>query len=372
MSLFSPSETWKERSLAICRWSAIATAIATPMSTAVSSIMTGIMMVAWLASGEVVRTVKVAAKQPAGKMLLIFMAWLVVGTLYAATPWIDRLITLISWKKLAITFILLGLFCDAYWKERFVKGYLVIMIVGLAISLFLWLMGMDFSPRRPAGIFMNNYATQSMAFLVAFIFCLFLWPNQESMKNKVLLAIVLVLFAFDILFVSVARSGYVAFFTALAFALCYLLGKKKIPYIIGFLVVVLGIVALTSANFRYRVERGLQERANYLQDERETQVGLRVVFYKNTVALITQRPIFGYGTSSFKSVYAPYAAQKYTGWRGGGDGRSSQPVSFCVVGEWAHRFGPLLGLHCNCPKTGGQTSPLRCNGGEFSYRYLRI
>lgn len=306
---------FKERASIVCRWSAIITAIAAPISTALASISSGAMMIAWLASGEALRSLKVSAKQPAGKMLLIFMAWLFIGTLYAATPWADRLAILSSWKKLAFTFILFGLFYDPSWKRVFVKSYVLVMVIAALISLPFWLMNVSFGVKRPPGIFMSNYSAQSMAFVAATICCIFLCRKDLSATVKLLLGGSIALFTFNILFISIARSGYVAFFAAIPFAVCCLYRGKKLPYIVGLLIIGLGIVVLTSTTMQQRIELGVKELTNYRTDPEMTSIGLRVIFFQNTVELIKERPIFGYGTSSFKSTYSAYVASKYSGWR---------------------------------------------------------
>jgi len=103
-----------EKSLTLCRWLAIIAAIAAPMSTAVTSVASIAMLLAWLISGESVRSLKISAEQPAGKMLLLFFAWLLIGAFYAETHWTEKIETLLSWKKLAFTFVLLGLFYQAH------------------------------------------------------------------------------------------------------------------------------------------------------------------------------------------------------------------------------------------------------------------
>lgn len=304
-----------EKSLTLCRWSAIVAAIASSISTAVTGVACVVMLLAWLVSGELFRSLKNSAEQPAGKMLLVFFVWLLIGAFYAETDWADRVDTLLSWKKLAFTFVLLGLFYQTHWKHLFVKSYLIVMIFAALIAVPLWLADVSVRAGREPGIFMTNYASQSMAFIAAAVCCVFLL-KQSSVQKKWLLGAAIVLFAFDIFFISTARSAYLAFPLAMIFAVSYLYGFKKLPRIIGAAGILLAVIVLSSTTLQQRIEKGMAEKADYQTSEKPTSIGIRMVLAKNSIALIKQRPLFGYGTSSFKTTYGAYVASKYSDWRG--------------------------------------------------------
>ncbi|MGZ5026214.1 MAG: O-antigen ligase family protein [Methylobacter sp.] len=306
-----------EKSLALCRCLAIVAAIASPMSTAVTSIASAAMILAWLISGEAFRSLKVSFQQPAGKMLLLFFAWLLIGTFYADTGWTEKINTLSSWKKLAFTFVLLGLFYQAQWKRRFIGSYLAVMIVAALVAVPLWLADTTIRSGREPGIFMTNYASQSMAFIAAIVCCVFLLKQPLSPKKKYLLYGVIALFIFNIFFISPARSGYVAFPFAVMFAASCVYGYKKLLPILAVTAGVMLIAILCSSTLQQRIEKGLTEKSAYQTSGELTSIGIRVIFAKNTLMLIKERPVLGYGTSSFKSTYAPYAAAQYPDWRGG-------------------------------------------------------
>lgn len=304
-----------EKSLTLCRWLAIITAISAPASTFVTGITSGAMLVAWLVSGEAVRSLKISYAQAAGKMLLVFYAWLVLGTFYADTAWADKLQTLFSWKKLAFTFVLLGLFYQAHWKRLFIQSYLIAMVIAAVIAVPLWLTDSIVRMEREAGIFMTNHSSQSMAFIVATICCIYLLSQGVSLKMKCLLSAAIALFVFNVFFVSTARSSYVAFPVAMVFYVYHLYGFKKLPHILGGFGIALLLIVLTSSAVQQRIEKGLVEQATYQNSEQLSSVGIRMVLAKNSIALIKERPWFGYGTSSFKATYGAYVADKYSDWR---------------------------------------------------------
>ncbi|NOQ36763.1 MAG: O-antigen ligase family protein [Methylococcaceae bacterium] len=310
-------QTIADKSYFCCLCFAIITAIAAPISTVVTSIGCIAMLVTWLLSGKALKTLKISYSQPAGKMILVFFAWLLVGTLYADNNWGDKLGTISSWKKLAYTFILLGLFYQQEWKQRFIKAYLFIMIPAAVAAVILWLLDIEIrdGARWGAGIFMSNYAAQSMAFIAATVLCIFLLKDATSRPKQYLFSIAIVLLVFNIFFVSSGRSGYFALPFAVIFAIGNIYGYRKLPYIAVIVSVLLIALVFSSNILQQRVKKGVEELSHYQDSPHLSSIGIRAVFAKNTVALIKEKPILGYGTSSFKSVYSPYAASLSQGWQ---------------------------------------------------------
>lgn len=308
---------FSEKSLNLCRCLTIVAAIAAPISTAVTSIASVAMLVTWLLSGQVLQSLKTSFRQPVGRMIVLFVVWLIIGALYADTDWSSKLQTLSSWKKLFFVFILLGLFVDTQWQRRFVYSYVIAMVVAALIPLPLWALDLVVRENRPPGIFMTNYSTQSLAFIAALLCNIFLLREPLGKLQKRLLWAAVVLFLFNIFFISPARSGYLALPPAVAFACIVLFGYKKLPQIFGAILALVLVAVLSSSTLQQRIKVGLEEQASYQTSSELTSIGIRMVFYKNTLELIKEKPIFGYGTSSFESVYTPYATTKIQGWQGG-------------------------------------------------------
>jgi len=304
-----------EKSLMSCRIFAIIAGICAPMSTAITSVLSVLMLVAWLLSGEVSSSLKRAVAQPAGKMLLLFFAWLIIGTFYAATPVGEKFTTLLSWKKLLYAFVLLGLFYRESWQRWFIESYFIVMLEGVIVSTVLWVIKLPIRYQEEAGIFMSNHSAQSLAFVAAILCSLFLWQHVSSTKKWLLLASIS-LFIFNIFFISASRSGYIALPIALGFSLLCFYGYKKLPLILTGIAALLCVVLLTSSTVQQGIKLAVEQKMNYQVSENPTSIGIRVIFAQNTWELIQQQPVLGYGTSAFKTTYTPHAAKKYQDWRG--------------------------------------------------------
>lgn len=300
-----------------CLWLAIITTIAASISTAITSICCIAMLITWLLSGQVINSLKVSYQQATGKMILVFFVWLLIGTFYADTSWSDKIDTLSSWKKLLYTFILLGLFYSQHWKQRFIHCYVGFMSVAAVVGIILWSLNQVVreGPGHNPGIFMTNYATQSTAFIAALLGCIFLLYETSSVVKKYFLGLAIGLFVFNIFFISGARTAYFALPIAVIFAIGSLYGYKKLPVIIALIGLLIMSLVIISTTAQQRINEGIKEFNQYDSSPHISSIGVRVIFVKNTLELIKQKPLLGYGTSAFESVYGHYAAKHYQGWR---------------------------------------------------------
>ncbi|MDD4914326.1 MAG: O-antigen ligase family protein [Methylococcales bacterium] len=304
-----------KKALLVCRYLVIVTAISAPISTAAASIASIGLLLAWLLSGQAAHSLKISFRHPLGKIILLFVAWLLVGCLYADTGWPAKLATLMSWNKLFFVFILLGLFDQQHWQQRFVIAYIGFMAAASVVAIPLWALDLIVRSGREPGIFMTNYSTQSMAFIAALLCCLFLAKDVRLAGRRQYLWAAMALFLFNILIISPARSGYLALLPALAFAGVVLYGFKRLPLVLGAVFGILLIAAFSSSTLQQRFKQGLAEQNSYQSSDKLTSIGIRMVFYTNTLELIKARPIFGYGTSSFKNTYTDLVSSKYRDWR---------------------------------------------------------
>ena len=306
---------FSERALSTCRVFAIITAIAAPISTAVASVAMVAVIITWLLTGKSLQTLKESFQHPVGKTILLFYAWLIIGCLYADNTWSAKFTTLLSWQKLLFAFLLLGVFNNQKWQQRFVYSYLGFMSVASLVGLGLWLL--EINPKhQEIGIFMTNYATQSTAFIAALLCAVFLVKSEKNWQ-QVALWLFSVLFLVNIFIISPARSAYLAVPPAILMIAIYLYGYKKLPHILATVVIALLVVSLSSQKLQDRIKLGFAEQASYQTSEKLTSVGTRLIFYSNTLELIKEKPVFGYGTSSFGNTYEAHVAEKYQDWRAG-------------------------------------------------------
>jgi O-antigen ligase len=165
------------------------------------------------------------------------------------------------------------------------------------------------------GIVARNHSTQgallsAAVFAAAWLAVLGAWRERRH-RYACLAAGVLV--AANIFFVTPGRSGYVVLLVCAAvFVLGWALatghGVRRGMLAAAVLVPVLlaGLAAVPAS--RARIAQAVGELVTYKEQKEITSMGIRVVFWRNTLPVIAQRPLFGWGTGGFEPAYAAQVA----------------------------------------------------------------
>ncbi|MGE5472286.1 MAG: O-antigen ligase family protein [Bacteroidota bacterium] len=251
-------------------------------------------------------------RSPMVKFILLFYAIIIVGTTYSIAPANVTFRMALGWHKLLLLPIALSLFGEADWKTRFLSTFISAVTLAAALSFALWLAGiaLPVSPNEP-GVFLRNHATQGMAFAMG-AFGAVLLAREKVGARRVWLACAALLVA-NIAIVTPGRSGYMVLVVATVVAvLAYLFAARQrlgARQILGAGLVVAGVVGvLLLAPSRSHIEQGLNEVQQYDQTQELTSMGIRMIFWRNAIELIKERPLLGYGTGAFGEAYGRLVA----------------------------------------------------------------
>jgi O-antigen ligase len=307
--------TWGARCLNVTRIMAIAAAALVPASTAAASVAIVLMLVSWFASGRAVETLRASAAQRVGQAMLVFLALLLIDMLYGSATWAERWDSLWSWRKLVFGFIVLGFFAEELWKQRFLKAFVLVAAAGLILSFIAWLGVIPSKAGHQPGVLLTNHATQGITFAIAALCCLEL-QQEAGRRDRMLLLAGALLFVLSVVFISTSRSAYLAL---MCIALVWggaRLGWRRLPLVVGATVVAALLAFSLSSTLRERVQQGVDEARAYQTAPAYTSAGVRVVFLMNTLDLVKDRPLLGYGTGSFARKYNQRFAGPGLDWRG--------------------------------------------------------
>lgn len=305
---------WTSRCLNAARYGAIAVAVCAPFSTALTSVAAGVMVLAWLLSGAAHHVLAEALRQPIGKALAIFLLVTSTGLLYGAAPMPDRWAEFLGWRRLGYALVLLGLFGELHWKQRFVKAFLVAATLG-AVASFLAMAGwIPSKTSQAAGVLLQNHAVQGITFGLAMLCALHLSRGFTDRRHGSLLALA-ALFAANIVFVTPARSGYLAMLIALLVWGWSIAGWRRAITVTALIVAAMTAAYLASSTMRTRVDQAVRETLHASDAEQLTSMGTRVLFYQTAVEMIRERPLFGYGSAGFGAEYTRIVSQRYSDWR---------------------------------------------------------
>lgn len=306
----------------------IATAIGLLFSPPVTNLAEFLLVVVVMSSAELRQRLWATWRQPVVKMVMLFYVVIAIGVLYSIAPTGVALTILNGWRKILLLPIALSLFPDVRWKQKFLEIFVGVLCLSAVVSFGMWLMNISVPsfPTEP-GVYLRNHATQGMMFAVGAFGAVFLALDSQTARIRRVFFMVAAVLVSNIVLVTPGRSGYLVLLVCTAVAILgYLFsGQNRRGFKGAIIVLLLGFCVLAalvlSPKSRERIELATYEIQHYTQRTKPTDMGIRVIFWKNTVELIQDNPLIGYGTGAFKEAYG----RKVAGQEGVAGTESSDP-----------------------------------------------
>lgn len=319
-----PSLPWYRDAVTTARGLLIAQLVFLMFSPPLTNIAEGLLYLLVLLSPTLRQRVKAALRQPMVMGLGLFAAFLIIGMFYGNAPRAEAWSMLTGWRRLLMLPIACAVFDDEQSKRRLLVTFIAVAVACAVVSFAL------FFAHRPIyhyelGITVRNHTTQGLFFAVAAFAAAILLRNGSPAGSSscprwraAMVASVILLVA-NIIFVTSGRSGYLAMMVMLAVYLLTLPGLGSRVLAPRRLIVVAAGIAVASAALlmspiaRERIDLGFHQADTYQDANHLTSIGIRIVFLKNTLAIIREHPWFGVGTGAFRVAYQQQVAGKQ-GW----------------------------------------------------------
>lgn len=279
-------------------------AFALPLSTSAGSILAVLLLLSWILSGDIQYKLKEILHNPVAIAVLLFLALHIIGLLWSDDVGLGLKILKKQWKLLLFPVLL------SVVKKEHVKYYITafaLAITLIACKAYLVLFGFVTLP--PSSVFITegtSHVTFSpMLALVCYIILQNLLFTSNNTSTK-FLKIALLVFLSVTMFITVGRTGQIAFFLLLTvsiFQYFYRLSKAKLAIGILLIPIIISATYALSPTFKGRADQALDEMKNH-KSYAITSVGLRVWFVQNSLHLFQENIIKGVGTGDFSSEYA--------------------------------------------------------------------
>ena len=311
------------QTLAACAdWLAVAVAIALPWSTTV----TAVLIVFWIAT--LIGSWNFAERfhEPltlAGSLPIALWALAALGMLWATVPLAQRIDGLNSFHKLvAIPFLAIQ-FRDSNRGIYVLIGFLVSCAILLLVSWALVLLpGLAWRGRQrieggpvALGLPVKDYIAQASMFTICILglaeAALLAWRRSQP-RLAVTLVVFASVFLANILYVATSRTALVALPVLLALFAVTRLDLKRFAGMLLALGVVVAAAWPTSSYLRERVTGLVQEIRKYEPSGTSSSAGERLEFWRKSMIIIAEAPVFGHGTGSIREQFR-HAAQGQTG-----------------------------------------------------------
>ncbi|RUM40271.1 MAG: hypothetical protein DSY80_10545 [Desulfocapsa sp.] len=274
-----------------------------PLSTSAGSVTAMLIILAWILSGNFKQKFREIGRNPVAVAVLCYIALNAIGLL-----WTDDMHWGIKILKKQWKLLLFPIFLGVVRKEH-IHYYFIAFITAIFLTASkAYLVWLGFITLPPGSVFTtvgtSHVIYNPMLALVIYILLqrLIFFDNSRLMSWS--LGVLLLFFTCN-MFITVGRTGQIAFFVLLVvllFQTFYRTSKKKL--LLGLLLIPLLIATILqfSPTFRGRVNLALTE-IHEMKTQAFTSVGCRMWFLQNTYKLFEKNKLFGVGTGDFPQEY---------------------------------------------------------------------
>jgi O-antigen ligase len=285
----------------------VAVAVSLPWSTSATSILIVLWLVAVIPTLELAAVRREVVTLAGGLPVLLWLLGM-LGMLWADATWAERLGGASSFHRLLAVPLLLAQFRRSRNGGRVLIGFLasaVALLIASTLHALLW-GRVSWTPGYYAGIPVKDYISQSVIFSICMFALLGLavaeWRAARRLQS--IAAVVLAaMFLADIGYVATGRTTLVIIpVIAALFGLRHFGWKGMIGVMIAGAATAV-LLWESSPYLRARVERVIEDVRLYEANQTMTSNGLRLEFWKKSMAFVGEAPLFGHGTGSINGLF---------------------------------------------------------------------
>jgi O-antigen ligase len=290
----------------ICLWLIVLACAAIPISLALTNISLALVAIFWLLSAGRARRWQALRHQPVAWLCAALFAWILVGAAYSTGTPAEINMHIQKFAKLLLAAAMMGILVDPIWRKRCMQAFCLGMSIVLLTQLGEVYWDLPWAATHNQGwyathVASGDYITQGI--MVSFMLGIALWtvlqPSNKGMTRWIWCAAT-VLCVLSLTHWSEGRTGYILLLLVCLTVLGLRFKGRALWLNLG-LVCVLGLtVILTSGRMLDRIKLGQQEVTRSLQNERKfNSLGGRLENYRQSLQLIREKPVWGWGTGSF-------------------------------------------------------------------------
>src|SRR3990167_237839 len=252
------------------------------------------------------------------------MSFWILGLLFIVGVFYSTSTKQLIWQDLHknhwlfITPFLMMIITQESWRQRMINAFLWVMCITVCLSYIKWMspVYMTHVLRLPKvhadhsifSVFVNHIV-QSFAMNLAAFICGYRFLYGKPWR--IFYALMFVVMAINIIFMSDGRTGYGIFFLLLLYLSLIRFGWKGVVIAAFSSAILISIAFFTSIGFHSRTKAVYQHYQHYDQLHHKTSVGQRIEMVDIAKRMIHERPWFGYGTGGIRTALPLVVPEKY-------------------------------------------------------------
>lgn len=241
------------------------------------------------------------ARQTWVQLILAFLALVLVGCLWSPATWSDEAYVIKKYLKLLCLPLLVLGFSNKQAREWGLYAFMAAMLITALAAVAKTIMPLYWHNHTPGFVFRNYIMTGHMMALASYLAAYFAITKPSQ---RIPYLALFLLFSYEVLFLSLGRTGYIIYFVLLALLMVQTLNKRQLAFgALGF-ALLMGAAVYSST----KVQQGLlsigDNIQHFQQGDKNTSVGYRLQFQQFAYFLFKQSPVFGHGTGSYTYYFA--------------------------------------------------------------------
>ena len=286
-------------------WLPLLLAFSLPLSTSVISVSALLILLLWLVEGNFAAKLREIMANPVCVALLVYLGLHLLGML-----WTDNMAEGLAMLDKQWKLALMPVFLTTVRYDRR-RWYVAAFVAGMGVAVLLtylaWFGLLHYSDITTTHLTHGTFHVVYNPMLALAIYLVLhevLWGGLGS-AARLALAVVAGLMILD-MFITEGRAGQLVFFVLMALLLLQRLRRRLALGLLLCLVLLPLSFAVSyqlSPTFRHRVDQVGSEIAAFKVNPK-TSVGLRLLFWRNSLEIIRVHPLFGVGTGDFQDAYA--------------------------------------------------------------------
>ncbi len=287
---------------------AVALAFSFPISTFLSGLFSALILLTALAQGRWRARLRAVGRNPVGVAAAVLLLMVMIGLFYGEGTWANASNYGGKYADLLLIPLLIPIFSDDRVRAQALNAFLAAMLLTLGLSCLMhwgfvrpdrWIHGTP----RDASVFKDHITQNILMAYAAFVFSLKA-KLATDWRHRALLAALATLAIINIVFMVQGRTGYFILpVLAAYFGFLTLRWRGVLVGTAAFLVLALAAYAW-SPSFHKRMDEAGRESVGWVHGrDKGTPVGLRLEYYKKSLAIFARHPFFGVGTGGFAVAY---------------------------------------------------------------------
>lgn len=305
-------DSWVLSALRVCAFLVAVGAVTSPP---LGNIAAGLCLILFAALPDLKARVSALRGQPMIRALGVLAVVLVASSVYAVllgSGWRAAAQGLVGWRHLLLVAVIAAAFAEVAPRRRFMMCFVAFAALSAAALVLVPKLGLTVPMLGPhSALLFRNTVTQALLLALGGFFALIvaLPPIARGLREKLIFLSGLAVIVGMLVLFQHGRSGLVALAVMLLVGTALIMRRRTaIP--LGVFVVALAAAAVSfSPVQKERFHRAVQELSTTDQTSASTSMGIRTLIWRDTLHMILERPLLGWGLGRYESAHAELIAR---------------------------------------------------------------